>query len=170
MEKEFTDKGFSLIELVVVISVLAILSSIAIPSITGIINDAKVSAAKASIINILKECIIAGEMLERPPIFEDIAAWKTVNSYGDTPGLKFGFTYDTSLNSNTPIRGTDTCYRISSKSNTKDVNGIRVGILPHFEIFYDIQSSMTLKNCSVEGLETINKNYCDPSAPEGSQW
>ena len=165
------EEGFSLVELVVVIAVLAILSAVAIPAFIGIRNNAKVSAAKNSLITILKECIAAESSLLRPPVFNDIASSNTGNSFGDRMGLNFGFTYDTELDSNTPISGTESCYRISAKSNTQDVNGTQVPILPHFEIFLDMADSYKVKkNCSVASATTVNNNYCDTSAPDGEQW
>ena len=165
------NEGFSLVELVVVIAVLAILSAVAIPAFVGVRNNAKVSAVKKSLVNILKECIVAESSLLRPPVFNDIASSNTGNSYGDRMGLNFGFTYDTELDSNTPISGTESCYRISAKSNTQDVNGTQVPILPHFEIFLDISDNYKVKkNCSVASAKTVNNNYCDTSALEGEQW
>lgn len=170
MKKRIYSSGFTLVELVIVIAVLAILSAVAIPAFVGVRNNAKVSAAKTSLINIIKECIAAEATLLRSPTFKDIASWDTGNSYGDRKGLKFGFTYDTSLSSNTPIRAEDSCYQIAAKSNTQDINGAPVPILPHFEIFFDTTYGVANKNCSVASPQTINNNYCDLSAEEGIQW
>ena len=52
------DKGFSLIELVVVVSVLAVLSAIAIPSFTCFQRKAKASTALAALKQIQTECEI----------------------------------------------------------------------------------------------------------------
>ena len=51
-------KGFSLIELVVVIAVLAVLIAIALPNFLGVQRDAKVSSAKNTLTNIIKECAV----------------------------------------------------------------------------------------------------------------
>ena len=171
LDKTITNGGFSLIELVIVIAVLSILLAAAIPVFLGVRYNAKVSAAKKSLINILKECIAAESILLRPATFNDIGAWDTINSFGDRRGLNFGFTYDSSLNSNSPIIGTDSCLRISAKSNTQDVNGNQVPILPHFEIFLDATDNYRVKkNCSIGGSETINNNYCDPNSNDDLQW
>ncbi len=165
------NSGFSLIELVIVIAVLAILSAVAIPSFVGVRQSAKVSAVKKSLINILKECLVAESTLLRSPTFNDIHAWDTTNSFGDSRGLNFGFTYDSELSSGSPIQPTDSCFRLAAKSNTKDIGGVPIPVLPHFEIFLDVSDNYKVKkNCSVSNVQTINNNFCDTSAPEGSQW
>ena len=58
LAKKPGELGFSLIELVVVVAVLAILAAIAIPSFTSINNEARVSGAKATLANLVKECAV----------------------------------------------------------------------------------------------------------------
>ena len=52
------DEGFSLIELVVVIAVLAILSAVAIPAFVGVQSNGKASAVKNGLVNGVKECAV----------------------------------------------------------------------------------------------------------------
>ena len=52
------DAGFSLIELVVVVAVLAILSAIAIPAFTSINDKARASAAANTLATLVKECAV----------------------------------------------------------------------------------------------------------------
>lgn len=52
------EEGFSLVELVVVIAVLAILSAVAVPAFVGVQANARASAAKNGLANIVKECIV----------------------------------------------------------------------------------------------------------------
>ena len=52
------EQGFSLIELVVVVAVLAILSAIAIPSFTSINDKARASAAANTLAQLAKECAV----------------------------------------------------------------------------------------------------------------
>ena len=123
------NRGFSLIELVIVIAVLAILSAVAIPAFVGVRNSAKVSAVKKSLVNILKECLVAESNLLRSPTFNDISAWNTTNSFGDSRGLNFGFTYDSDLSSSSPIQPSNSCFRIAAKSNTKDIGGVPLSLI-----------------------------------------
>ena len=52
------EEGFSLVELVVVIAVLAILSAVAIPAFVGVQANARASAAKNGLVNGIKECVV----------------------------------------------------------------------------------------------------------------
>tara|TARA_B100000963_G_scaffold274870_1_gene243096 strand:+ start:674 stop:1168 length:495 start_codon:yes stop_codon:yes gene_type:complete len=54
------EEGFSLVELVVVIAVLAILSAVAIPAFVGVQANARASAVKNALVNGLKECVVVG--------------------------------------------------------------------------------------------------------------
>jgi prepilin-type N-terminal cleavage/methylation domain-containing protein len=56
LSKQPGQAGFSLIELVVVIAVLAVLVAIALPNFLGVSDDASVRSAQQAVINALKEC------------------------------------------------------------------------------------------------------------------
>ena len=60
MAVDYEFLGLSLIELVVVIAVLAILSAVAIPAFNGVQANARASAAKNGLVNIVKECVVLG--------------------------------------------------------------------------------------------------------------
>ena len=77
------EEGFSLIELVVVIAVLAILSAVAIPAFNGVQVSARASAVKTGLVNGVKECaILASEG-------EDTSDQSNVQSF---PGNYTGYT------------------------------------------------------------------------------
>ena len=162
--------GFSLIELVVVVAVLAILSAIAIPAFSDIKKKSMITVAKQNLILILKECYLA-DIGNGNATFSDINAWNSTNSFGDKSGLGFGsdgFTYDTGIDTNEPIASSDSCMTVAAKSNT--ISGTSFGSLPHFEIKYNASTNVIEKNCQVDSSETFNKGTCDATNPSGSQW
>lgn len=67
------NKGFSLIELVVVVAVLAILSAIAIPSFTSINKKARASAATNTIATVVKDCAVKFANGETTPTFAAVS-------------------------------------------------------------------------------------------------
>ena len=87
------EEGFSLVELVVVIAVLAILSAVAIPAFIGVQANARASAVKNGLANGVKECVIR-------------AADNQTTAFADAqsfPGNYNGYTV-------TAVSGNTTCY------------------------------------------------------------
>ena len=68
------EEGFSLVELVVVIAVLAILSAVAIPAFTNVQGNARAAAVQNAMINGIKECAV------REAEAEQNLAWNSVTS------------------------------------------------------------------------------------------
>ena len=71
------EEGFSLVELVVVIAVLAILSEVAIPAFTNVQANARASAVQNGMVNGLKECAVRDAEGET-------TTWAAVASFANT--------------------------------------------------------------------------------------
>ena len=84
------EEGFSLVELVVVIAVLAILSAVAIPAFVGVQANARASAVKNGLVNGVKECVVRAAD-NRSTNFTDAQSFKVATAFnGYTVGMKGG--------------------------------------------------------------------------------
>ena len=80
------EEGFSLVELVVVIAVLAILSAVAIPAFVGVQANARASAMKNGLANGVKECVILASD-NQTPAFAAVQSFPgNYNGYNVTQG------------------------------------------------------------------------------------
>ncbi len=117
------DKGFSLVELVVVIAVLAILSAVAIPAFQGVQSRAKVSAMKNGLVNGIKECIVS-DGLDLGTTYDKSQAFK---------GNYTGFTIGKRANKNT-------CYQVEATPAAGSSFG-------WFRLEYDETTGISSKTC-----------------------
>ena len=74
------EEGFSLVELVVVIAVLAILSAVAIPAFVGVQANARASAVKNGLVNGIKECVVKAADNQLTP-FTAAQSFANVNAF-----------------------------------------------------------------------------------------
>ena len=74
------EEGFSLVELVVVIAVLAILSAVAIPAFVGVQANARASAVKNGLVNGIKECVVRAAD-NKSTNFADAQSYAVANAY-----------------------------------------------------------------------------------------
>ena len=125
------EEGFSLIELVVVIAVLAILSAVAIPSFTNVQANARASAVQNGLVNGIKECFVLQA--------ENSATTHTAaRSFANTTAFR-GFTIGQRAGANPPLGG-DTCFAAlaDAADNTQDSD---------FTIYMDA-NGVAIKTCS----------------------
>lgn len=81
LNKKRNKKGFTLVELVVVIAILGVLSAIAVPRFAGTLNNSKVTADQASaktIVSALNLAVAAGDAtVDDTIVFKDAEADET---------------------------------------------------------------------------------------------
>ncbi|KGF87644.1 Tfp pilus assembly protein FimT/FimU [Prochlorococcus marinus] len=124
------EEGFSLIELVVVIAVLAILSAVAIPSFTNVQANARASAVQNGLVNGIKECFV----LQAENSATTFSAAKSFAS----PKAFRGF--EVKQRAGDPPQGGDSCFGAiaDADSNANDSD---------FEIYMD-GDGVAVKTCS----------------------
>ena len=125
------EEGFSLVELVVVIAVLAILSAVAIPAFTNVQANARASAVQNGMVNGLKECAF------REAENESDLSWNSVASFSDVTAFR-GFTLSAMTGTN---RGNDSCYAVLATSNPANQNS-------NFTVYLDAATGVAVKRCT----------------------
>ena len=120
------EEGFSLIELVVVIAVLAILSAVAIPSFTNVQANARASAVQNGLVNGIKECFVL-QAENSSTNFSDARSFVDVDAFR-------GFTLD-------ELQGEgDTCFAAAAIADDNDRDS-------DFYIYID-NNGVAIKTCS----------------------
>ncbi len=135
LSKKPGEEGFSLIELVVVIAVLAILSAVAIPAFTNVQANARAAAVQNAMVNGLKECAV------REAENESDLSWASVASFKNASAFR-GFTIQQlPTNQQGNDRATDSCYGVEAISNPAGQNS-------QFQIFLRESDGVAVKYCS----------------------
>ena len=104
------EEGFSLVELVVVIAVLAILSAVAIPAFVGVQANARASAVKNGLVNGVKECVVR-DADNLSTDFTDAQSFATPTAFR-------GFT----IGQNGATGGGDTCFAATATTSDAAAN------------------------------------------------
>ena len=117
------EKGFSLIELVVVIGVLAVLTAVALPNFIGVSDDAAVRSAQQAMTSYFKECSV---LKARGNYSNDPATNPVIPAMSDfTVGSATGVTIDPSSTAANNLRsGTvdpNDCFKADNKSDLANV-------------------------------------------------
>ena len=133
------EEGFSLVELVVVIAVLAILSAVAIPAFTNVQANARASAVQNGMVNGLKECAV------REAENEPNLSWSSVASFSDPDafrGFKLRALANGSGGANGSDRDSDSCYAVEAISNPQGQNS-------NFSVFLRESDGVAVKSCTL---------------------
>ena len=128
------EEGFSLVELVIVIAVLAILSAVAIPAFNNVQDNAKASAVQNGLVNGLKECAVRDAENESDLTFDSVASFSDINAFR-------GFTL-TQLavgGGGGNDRAADSCYAAQATGGTG---------MATFTIFLRASDGVAVKRCS----------------------
>ena len=128
------EEGFSLIELVVVIAVLAILSAVAIPSFTNVQANARASAVQNGLVNGIKECFVLQADDPRVTATEHTDAASFAN-----PTAFRGFTIGQRSGAVVPLGG-DTCFAATATAGN-------AGQDSDFTIYVN-SSGVAIKTCT----------------------
>jgi len=141
------EEGFSLIELVVVIAVLAILSAVAIPAFNGVQANARASAAKNGLVNVVKECIV----LET----DTNDANDNLDSSATFKGDFNGYTLDVLSGSGLTTATAGSCYQVEAIPDAA-----RSGDEAEFTIVLNADGSST-KTCTNPGGDGVIAPGCN---------
>ena len=139
------EEGFSLVELVVVIAVLAILSAVAIPAFVGVQANARASAVKNALVNGVKECVVR-------------AADNNTTDFGDAQS----FTNAGAYQGYTITEGADdTCYSALADATTPSVDS-------DFSIAMDAATGVVTKSCTNVTLPGCNGSVTEIDNGDGT--
>ena len=132
------EEGFSLVELVIVIAVLAILSAVAIPAFNNVQDNAKASAVQNGLVNGLKECAVRDAENETNLRFSDVASFSDVNAFR---GFTLGQLAVGAGGGNDRVA--DSCYAAQATGDTG---------MATFTIFLRASDGVAIKRCNDANL------------------
>ena len=141
------EEGFSLVELVVVIAVLAILSAVAIPAFVGVQANARASAVKNGLVNGIKECVVRAAD-NKTTLFADAQSFANAGAYqGYTVTVISTPTTNADGSAGTPTVTTSCYAAVATATSSTDAN---------FTVVMDPSTGIVLKTCSDDELPGCN--------------
>ena len=164
--------GFSLIELVIVIAILGILVSIALPAFRGIQKEAQTSQVKSALSTIIKECLVA-ETREKPTNLGSIQSAQASLS-GYTLGIESGYQQGSSqyaaaecfTNFINPITSQAVYGTYLLGNPVQNLPGKLYQATPQFWIIYNQRTGSTTNVCQYwYGDSKVDPSGCQAPAP-----
>ena len=134
------EEGFSLVELVIVIAVLAILSAVAIPAFNNVQDNAKASAVQNGLVNGLKECAVRDAENEDDLTFDSVASFADINAFR---GFTLGQLPVNEAASGNNDRPADSCYAAQATGDAGNAT---------FTIFLRAADGVAVKRCDNANL------------------
>ncbi len=125
-------EGFSLVELVVVIAVLAILSAVAIPAFNNVTASARAAAVQNAMVNGLKECSVRENQ-------GDTVAFLDATSFSNATAFR-GFSLG-QMAADGNGNGGDSCMAVTASSSPAGQNAI-------FTIYINTTTGAAVKTCN----------------------
>ncbi len=154
------EEGFSLVELVVVIAVLAILSAVAIPAFVGVQANARAAAVKNGLVNGVKECVVR-KADNKSTLFADAQSFRDEDAYQG-----YNVTVVTTV---IPVPGgqdleveSTSCYTAQATPSDEDSEDAI------FTISMDQSTGIVTKACDDDTAPGCNGN--DDDVPEAGTW
>ena len=145
------EEGFSLVELVVVIAVLAILSAVAIPAFVGVQANARASAVKNGLVNGVKECVVRAAD-NKSTNFADAQSFANAGAYQGYTVSVISTTLDDGSTTST-----SSCYSaIATADATTDAD---------FEITMNPSTGIVTKTCTDDSAPGCNEAITDGGDP-----
>ena len=143
------EEGFSLVELVVVIAVLAILSAVAIPAFVGVQANARAAAVKNGLVNGVKECVVRSAD-NKSTDFSDAQSFANASAYQ-------GYTIEQVA----IVGGTaDTCYSaLATADSDTDAD---------FEIVMNPSTGVVTKTCTDDEAPGCNEGTANADGEAGT--
>ena len=140
------EEGFSLVELVVVIAVLAILSAVAIPAFVGVQANARASAVKNGLVNGGKECVVRAAD-NSTTLFAEAQSFATSTAFRGFTVAQYGGT-----------GGGNTCYAATATTTDAAANA-------SFSIVMDPTTGVVTRTCT-----NNDRAGCDGTGGGAGTW
>jgi len=173
LSKRPGDKGFSLIELVVVVAILAILAAVALPNFLGVSKDGQIAAAENTLATAVKECAVKEARTNNStmgvggatPGAGPTAPVQALNASLNGYNLVAGYDKDGNAADITKVNKDTAAIDLSKEADQKlSCYGVYAvannDLLPTFGITFNQTTGVTTKECFVPNSDQAYREGC----------